>query len=111
MTKEELEEVKAYIASKPEVMLSLEEASPSLLCSEGGVVTEIPLCNVCKNCTAPDKCRQLGDSPDAYSYADKRDCEYAVLATDSLGFQTFAELYPEDTERLLHREPKTITRP
>ena len=89
------------------IYLSEEEASPGFLCPEGAIITDIPLCNVCQNWNGPGKCKKLGKSPDAYSDGERRDCPDAVLDTENFGFPRFAELYPEDTKKLLERQKQT----
>ena len=102
MTQEEFD---AFVAVMPRTPISLEDASPSLLCSEGGVVTGIPLCNMCKKWNGYGKCKQFGTSPEIYKSGESRDCPAAVLNPDGIGFSRFCELYPEDVERLLKRQP------
>lgn len=86
------------------IYLADEEASLGFLCPESTVITEIPLCNVCKNWNGYRKCKKLGESPEAYSGWEKRDCPAAILDTETFGFPQFAELYPEDTQRLLKKQ-------
>lgn len=81
-----------------------DEISPGFLCEDAFIVIAIPLCSVCKNWDGFGKCKKLGKSPDAYSDVKKRDCPYAVLDTADLSFPRFAELYPEDTKKLLERQ-------
>lgn len=84
--------------------LKEEDASLGFLCEDAWVVIAIPLCSVCKNWDGFRKCKKLGKSPDAYSDVEKRDCPYAVLNPADLSFPRFAELYPEDTKKLLERQ-------
>jgi len=46
----------------------------------------------------------MGESPDIYGWGEKRDCPEAVLDIENFGFPQFAELYPEDTKKLLERQ-------
>ena len=81
-----------------------DEISAGFKCPECIKITDIPLCNVCRNWNGPGKCKKLGESPGTYSDEwEKRDCPDAVLDTDTFGFPQFAELYPEDTKKLLER--------
>ena len=84
-----------------------DEISAGFKCPDGGRVFAMPLCNVCKNWDGPGKCKKLGESPAAYSQEwEKRDCPDAVLDTEVFLFPKFAELYPEDTKKLLERLPQ-----
>ena len=81
------------------------EISAGFKCPDGARAFAIPLCNVCKNWNGPGKCKKLGESPDVYSWEwGKRDCPEAILDTETFGFPQFAELYPEDTKKLLERQ-------
>lgn len=81
-----------------------DEISAGFKCSDGARTFAIPLCNVCRNWNRPGRCKKLGESPGAYSDGwEKRDCPEAVLDTETFGFPQFAELYPEDTKKLLER--------
>lgn len=82
-----------------------DEISAGFKCPECVKITDIPLCNVCRNWNGPGKCKKLGESQGAYSDEwEKRDCPEAVLDTETFGFPQFAELYPEDTKKLLERQ-------
>lgn len=83
-----------------------EEASPSYRFPDCAITTSIPLCNVCKNWNGPGKCKKRGKSLDIYRRCERRDCPDAVLDTDDFGFPQFAELYPEDTKKLLERQER-----
>ena len=83
-----------------------DEISAGFKCPDGARTIAIPLCNVCRNWNGPGKCKKLGESPDIYGWADKRDCPDAVLDTKKVSFPRFAELYPEDTKKLLERLPQ-----
>ena len=89
------------------IYLSEEEASPGFLCPDFVEITDIPLCNVCRNRSGPGKCKKLGERPDAYRGWERRDCPEAILDTETFGFPQFAELYPEDTKKLLERQKQT----
>lgn len=89
---------------KRKPILREEDISPGFRCPEGAKTLAIPLCNVCKNWNGPGKCRKLGESPDIYGWGERRDCPEAVLDTETFGFPQFAELYPEDTKKLLERQ-------
>ena len=86
------------------IYLTEEEASPSYRCPDCVEITAIPLCNVCQNWDGPGKCKKLGKSPDIYRGWEQRDCPDAMLDTETFGFPKFAELYPEDTRKLLERQ-------
>lgn len=86
------------------IYLTEEEASPGFLCPDCGRVTDIPLCNVCQNWDGPGKCKKLGKSPDIYGWGERRDCPDAILDKTKIGYYKFAELYPEDTKKLLERQ-------
>lgn len=87
------------------IYLTEEEASPSYRYPDVVRVFAIPLCNVCRNWNGPGKCKKLGESPHTYSRNwEKRDCPEAVLDTADFAFPKFAELYPEDTKKLLERQ-------
>ncbi|MCI9557572.1 MAG: hypothetical protein HFF53_11675 [Lawsonibacter sp.] len=88
------------------IYLTEEEVSPSYRFPDCVTITDIPLCNVCKNWNGPGKCKKLGESPAAYKGWEKRDCLEAVLDTETFGFPQFAELYPEDTKKLLERQER-----
>lgn len=88
------------------IYLTEEEVSPSYRFPDCVTITDIPLCNVCKNWNGPGKCKKLGESPDIYSWGERRDCPEAVLDTETFGFPQFAELYPEDTKKLLERQER-----
>lgn len=81
-----------------------DEISAGFKCPECAEITDIPLCNVCRNWAGPGKCKKLGESPDIYGWGERRDCPEAVLDTEDFGYPTFAELYPEDTKKLLERQ-------
>ena len=91
---------------KRKPILREEDISPGFRCPEGAKTLAIPLCNVCKNWNGPGKCKKLGESPAAYKGWEKRDCLEAVLDTETFGFPRFAELYPEDTKKLLERQER-----
>lgn len=91
---------------KRKPILREEDISPGFRCPEGAKTLAIPLCNVCKNWNGPGKCKKLGESPAAYKGWEKRDCLEAVLDTETFGFPQFAELYPEDTKKLLERQER-----
>ena len=86
------------------IYLTEEEASLGFLCPEGARTTAIPICNVCQNWDGPGKCKKLGRSLDIYRRCERRDCPEAILDTKIFGFPRFAELYPEDTKKLLERQ-------
>lgn len=86
------------------IYLTEEEASPGFLCPDCGVTTGIPLCNVCQNWNGPGKCKKLGESLNSHRRCERRDCPEAVLNTENFAFPQFAELYPEDTKRLLEQQ-------
>lgn len=81
-----------------------DEISAGFKCPDGARTIAIPLCNVCQNWDGPGKCMKLGESPDIYGWGERRDCPDAVLDTDDFAFPQFAELYPEDTKKLLERQ-------
>ncbi len=81
-----------------------EEVSPSYRYPDVVKTVVIPLCNVCQNWDGPGKCKKMGESPDIYGWGEKRDCPEAVLDIENFGFPQFAELYPEDTKKLLERQ-------
>ncbi len=85
------------------IYVTEEEVSPSYRYPDCARVTTIPLCNVCRNWNGPGKCKKLGESPDIYGWGERRDCPDAVLDTKKVSFPRFAELYPEDTKKLLER--------
>lgn len=86
------------------IYLTEEEASPGFLCPEGARTIAIPICNVCQNWNGPGKCKKLGESLGIYRRCERRDCPEAILDTETFGFPQFAELYPEDTKKLLERQ-------
>lgn len=86
------------------IYVTEEEVSPSYRYPDCVEITDIPLCNVCRNWDGPGKCKELGNSPDAYRTWEKRDCPYAVLDNKKIGYRKFVELYPEDTKKLLERQ-------
>ena len=81
-----------------------DEISAGVKCPDGARTIVIPICNVCLNWNGPGKCKKFGESPDIYGWGEKRDCSAAVLDTGTFGFPQFAELYPEDTKKLLERQ-------
>ena len=81
-----------------------DEISAGFRCPECTSITDIPLCNVCKNWDGYGKCKKLGKSPEAYSGWEKRDCPEAVLDSTKFAYRKFLELYPEDAKKLLERQ-------
>lgn len=86
------------------IYVTEDEVSPSYRFPDCARTIEIPICNVCRNWDGPGKCKKLGKSPDIYSNGERRSCPDAVLDTDDFAFPQFAELYPEDTKKLLERQ-------
>lgn len=86
------------------IYVTEEEVSPSYRCLEYARTTAIPVCNVCRNWDGPGRCKKLGNSLEIYRRCERRDCPDAVLDTDDFAFPQFAELYPEDTKKLLERQ-------
>ena len=78
-----------------------DEISAGFKCPDGARTIAMPLCSVCLSWDGYGKCKKLGKSPDAYRTSERRDCPEAVLDTENFGFPQFAELYPEDTQKLL----------
>ena len=86
------------------IYLTEEEASPGFLCPDCARTIAIPVCNACRNWDGPGKCKVLGKSLDTYRRCERRDCPEAVLDETKFSYLTFAELYPEDTKKLLERK-------